>query len=71
TRGTEKTSEALILDGHKDHRIIMMSAIAATWAKRQTKILNAHYVQKSYPDFFEDLENLGAKIKREERDSET
>lgn len=71
TRGTEKTSEALVLDGHKDHRIIMMSAIAATWAKRQTKILNAHYVQKSYPDFFEDLENLGAKIKREERDSET
>ena len=71
TRGTEKTNEALVLDGHKDHRIIMMSAVAATWAKRQTKILNAHYVQKSYPDFFEDLERLGTKIKREERDSET
>ncbi|MFW6298280.1 MAG: 3-phosphoshikimate 1-carboxyvinyltransferase [Bacillota bacterium] len=71
TRGTEKTSESLVLDGHKDHRIIMMSAVAATWAKRPTKILNAHYVQKSYPDFFEDLENLGAKIKREEDKSET
>lgn len=70
TEGTLKTSDDLVLDGHKDHRIIMMSAIAATWAKRPTKILDAHYVKKSYPDFFEDLENLGAKIKREERDSD-
>ena len=70
TKGTSKTSEALVLDGHKDHRIIMMSAVAATWAKRQTKILNAHYVQKSYPDFFDDLERLGGKVKREEHDSD-
>jgi 3-phosphoshikimate 1-carboxyvinyltransferase len=70
TEGAEKVSEDLVLDGHNDHRIIMMSAMAATWAKRPTKILNAHYVKKSYPDFFEDLESLGAKIKREERDTD-
>ncbi|MGM0436088.1 MAG: 3-phosphoshikimate 1-carboxyvinyltransferase [Bacillota bacterium] len=68
--GTGKVSEDLVLDGHNDHRIIMMSAMAATWAKRPTKILNAHYVKKSYPDFFEDLERLGAKIKHEERDTD-
>jgi 3-phosphoshikimate 1-carboxyvinyltransferase len=67
--GTKKPTESLVVDGHNDHRIIMMSAVAATWAKRPTKILNAHYVKKSYPDFFDHLESLGAKIKREERDT--
>lgn len=52
-----------IFDSYNDHRIVMMIAIAATIAKDKVTIKGAEAVKKSYPNFFQDLEKLGVKIK--------
>lgn len=46
------------IDSHNDHRIAMMGAIAALNAKKPIEITNTEAVFKSYPLFFEDVENL-------------
>lgn len=46
------------IDSHNDHRIAMMGAIAALNAKNTIEITNAEAINKSYPHFFEDFENL-------------
>lgn len=43
-------------DSFNDHRIVMMLAIAATYATEPIEIRNADAVAKSYPLFFNDLE---------------
>ena len=53
------------LDSYNDHRICMGLAILATIAKGKTVINNAESINKSYPNFFKDLESLGIKIKLE------
>lgn len=45
-----------------DHRIAMMSAIAAIRCKEAVIIENAEAVNKSYPTFFKDYEALGGKV---------
>jgi 3-phosphoshikimate 1-carboxyvinyltransferase len=50
------------IDPHEDHRIAMACSIAALGATGQTAIQNAECVEKSYPRFFEDLQQLGAEI---------
>ncbi len=45
-----------------DHRIAMMSAIAAIRCKGSVIIENAEAVNKSYPTFFTDYEALGGKV---------
>lgn len=47
------------LYGHKDHRIVMSLAIAATLADRPVVIEGAEAINKSYPAFFEDLGSVG------------
>jgi len=47
---------------HHDHRIAMACAIAALKANRETMIEEADAVKKSYPDFYEDLKQLGANV---------
>ncbi len=47
------------VDSFGDHRIAMCAAIAATRCTAPVTILGAHCVEKSYPDFFEDYEQLG------------
>ena len=44
---------------HKDHRIAMMLAIAATRAQKTVTIEDWECVSKSYPHFFEDYAMLG------------
>lgn len=51
-----------VIDSHNDHRIAMMLAIAGTIALRPITIKNAQVVDKSYPNFFKDLRQLGASI---------
>ena len=41
----------------------MMLAIAGTVAESKITILNAEAINKSYPNFYLDLESLGVKIK--------
>lgn len=49
------------IDSYGDHRIVMAAAIAATRATGDVVILNADAVDKSYPDFFNDYNNIGGK----------
>jgi 3-phosphoshikimate 1-carboxyvinyltransferase len=47
---------------HHDHRIAMACAVAALNATGETLIEDAEAVAKSYPDFYRDLEKLGAGV---------
>jgi len=49
------------IDTYKDHRMAM--AFAPLALKTSLIINNAEVVSKSYPDFWEDLENLGFGVK--------
>jgi 3-phosphoshikimate 1-carboxyvinyltransferase len=59
--GTGKVKGADV-HSHHDHRIAMACAIAALKADGQTVIEEAQAVNKSYPDFYEDLKKLGAAV---------
>lgn len=50
-----------IVDSFGDHRIVMSAAIAAEKADGDIIIKGAEAVEKSYPDFFRDYNNLGGK----------
>jgi 3-phosphoshikimate 1-carboxyvinyltransferase len=50
-------------NSHNDHRIAMALAIAALAGENSSVITGAECVKKSYPDFFNDLIKIGAKIK--------
>ena len=45
-----------------DHRIAMMCAVAALKAEGETIIDEAQAVSKSYPNFYEHIQSLGAKL---------
>lgn len=45
-----------------DHRIAMACAVAALKAEEETTIEEADAIKKSYPDFYHDLEKLGADV---------
>ena len=47
---------------HHDHRIAMAIAVAALKADGETVIEEAEAINKSYPDFYDDLQILNAKI---------
>jgi 3-phosphoshikimate 1-carboxyvinyltransferase len=47
---------------HHDHRIAMACAVAALKAEGETEINDAEAVKKSYPDFYDDLKELGADV---------
>lgn len=52
---------ALVHSRH-DHRIAMACAVAALRAEGETTIEEAQAVNKSYPDFYDDIKVLGAQI---------
>jgi len=60
-RGPCKLHGATI-DPHNDHRIAMACAVAALRAEGETVIQNAECVRKSYPQFFTDLQAIGADV---------
>ena len=47
---------------HHDHRIAMACAVAALKADGDTIIDEAQSVNKSYPDFYDDIKSLGAQV---------
>lgn len=49
-----------ILDGHNDHRIVM--ALSVILSVIGGSVAGAEAVRKSYPAFFEDISQLGAKV---------
>lgn len=50
------------INSHNDHRIAMMAAVAALGAGGPITIAGAQCVAKSYPGFFDDLEQTGARV---------
>ena len=50
------------INPHNDHRIAMSGAVAALGAKGETKIQNVECINKSYPQFFNDLRALGGNV---------
>ncbi|MDR2870546.1 MAG: 3-phosphoshikimate 1-carboxyvinyltransferase, partial [Deferribacteraceae bacterium] len=61
--GQESYAGGVVLDGHNDHRIVMSLAVAAALCKESIVIEGAEAVNKSYPNFFDDLKALGADVK--------
>jgi len=60
-KGNKKVFAAKVHSRH-DHRIAMACAVAGLKASGEMIIEEAQAVDKSYPDFFEHLRLLGAKI---------
>lgn len=50
------------IDSYRDHRIVMAATAGALRAKGYVVITEAEAVSKSYPDFFADLQSVGADI---------
>jgi len=63
--GAETLAGGVTVVAHNDHRIAMMTAIAATRCQRPVTLTGAESVSKSYPTFWEEYERLGGKIKEE------
>jgi 3-phosphoshikimate 1-carboxyvinyltransferase len=51
------------VNGANDHRIVMAAAIAASACKGPVTILGAQAVNKSYPSFWEDYQQLGGEAR--------
>lgn len=50
------------INAHYDHRVIMALSVAGLRSKQGLTIRDAHHVAKSYPQFFEHMQSLGAQI---------
>lgn len=64
-QGGRKIQAAQVHSRH-DHRIAMASAVAALKAEGEVLIEDAEAINKSYPDFFEHLKQLGGVIKTQQ-----
>ena len=64
--GVETLRGGVTVDSHNDHRIAMMTAVAATRCQAPVTLTGAESVNKSYPTFWEHYVNLGGRIDREE-----
>ncbi len=47
-----------VIDSHNDHRIAMAGGILDLFSKGKVEVVNKEAVNKSYPEFFEELEKL-------------
>jgi 3-phosphoshikimate 1-carboxyvinyltransferase len=52
------------VDGHSDHRVLMALAIAAMHGREGLTLTGVGHISKSYPNFFQQLEECGARIMR-------
>jgi 3-phosphoshikimate 1-carboxyvinyltransferase len=50
------------IDAHFDHRVIMALTIVGLRSAQPIRIKDAHHVAKSYPQYFDHLQALGAKV---------
>ena len=54
--------KSAVISSHHDHRIAMAAAVAALGATGTVEIKNAEAINKSYPQFYNDLKKLGAAL---------
>lgn len=59
---TGKRLKGGTIDSHNDHRIAMAGAVAAINVSHQVIIEGSECTAKSYPNFFEDMKSIGARI---------
>jgi 3-phosphoshikimate 1-carboxyvinyltransferase len=59
--GVEKLSDGVI-HSHNDHRIAMAATILAAVSPCQIEIIKAECINKSYPEFYEDMKEIGFQI---------
>lgn len=64
--GKTKIGGKVVLDSHNDHRIVMALSILASIAEKEVTIKNAEAINKSYPDFFNDLRKTGIEVKEDD-----
>jgi len=62
--GGESDLEGTTVDGRADHRIVMSLSVAGLVASGTTTVEGIEHVDVSFPDFFDDLEALGAAVGR-------
>ncbi len=65
-RGRKEFAGGMRFDGHGDHRVIMALSILSAMGSIPSVIEGAEAVNKSYPDFFEDLKKTGVYVEKEE-----
>ena len=58
----ESGLKGTVINGHTDHRIVMATTVAALTATGATEISDAEYYKISFPNFYEVMTSLGAKI---------
>lgn len=63
--GKERLKGGATVDSFNDHRIAMMTAIAATRCQEPITLTGAESVDKSYPSFWEEYQRLGGQVKEE------
>lgn len=59
---TAVPQELVRCEAHNDHRIAMSLSILALLLNQDIQLSGAQSIQKSYPNFFEDLKKLGVKL---------
>jgi len=60
--GLPDIAGGVTVDGHGDHRMIMLLTLIGLRAEAPITITGAHHIRKSYPEFFRHLETLGARF---------
>ncbi|TSA83716.1 3-phosphoshikimate 1-carboxyvinyltransferase [Deinococcus detaillensis] len=60
--GAASLAGGITVNGHGDHRMIMLLTLLGLRAEKPLRITGAHHIRKSYPQFFKHLEELGAKF---------
>ena len=60
--GNNRPTKLIKLHPHGDHRMVMALSVLAIGSSGPIEIENAECVAKSYPEFFDDLETLGATL---------
>ena len=53
----------VVVDGHSDHRLLMALAIVGLRSRCGLTLTGTGHIAKSYPHFFEDLQQLGVEVR--------
>ena len=54
----------VVVDEHLDHRLLMALSIVGLRSRRGLTLSGTEHIAKSYPHFFEELQQLGAEVKK-------
>ena len=60
--GAEKLHGGAAVDGHRDHRMVMLAAFAAVLCEKSVTLTGAEFADKSYRAFWRDYISLGGKM---------